>query len=512
MRTILETWACIAISVGYRLSSFFRQQKGIKMMTRGVIERDNEGMDNVYADLDINFPDELYVGDGLAYFCSGWVFNPRFEVEKIEVKIGNYCFPIEDINQPRNDVFNYLLEEDLVNDGMKYAICSGFFGPLDLPPDLERNREKVTFVATFKNGEEYLICEKEVCFLKREEYFSPVNIQIKPEPNEPLVAICMGIYSPQKEPFQRQIDSIKSQSYKNWICIISDDGSNEATVKQVKEAISNDRRFYFFKNNKNMGFYNNFECALRYVPEGAELVALSDQDDYWYPYKLEKLVKEIEKEKRLNLVYSDMKIVKENGEPISDTYWKNRKNYYEDLAMVLVANTVTGAASIFRRELLQKALPFPQNLGRPFHDHVLACSALATGEIGYIDEPLYDYIQYDSNVIGHHEFGIAKKGFLRLLFDVRSLWPHFYHLIEMYDADYVRIRLLSRTLELRCDRDVRKLRIFNNKISSVIKLLLLHLKVKRLRQTTGNAELKLAFSYLARRYYKMAYARYRRIR
>jgi len=489
------------------------------MMTRGVIKCDNKGMNNVCADLDINFPDELYIGDGLAYFCSGWVFNPRFEVEKIEVKISNYCFPIDNINQPRNDVFSYLLEEDLVNEGMKYAICSGCFGSLDLPSDLEGNREKVTSVATFKNGEEYLICEKEVYFLKRGEYFSPVNVQIKPKPNEPLVAICMAIYSPQKEPFKKQIDSIKHQSYKNWICIISDDGSNEATVKQVKEAISNDSRFYFFQNNKNMGFYNNFERALRYVPEGAGLVALSDQDDYWYHHKLEKLVNEIEKDKRLNLVYSDMRIVKENGEPISNTYWKNRKNYYEDLAMVLVANTVTGAASIFRRELLQKALPFPQNLGHPFHDHVLACSALATGEIGYIDEPLYDYIQYDNSVIGHHDFEIAKKGFLcflRLLFDVRSVWSHLkqaiYHLIEIYDADYVRIRLLSRTLELRCDRDVRDLRIFNNKISSVIKLLLLHLKVKRQRQTTGNAELKLAFSYLARGYCKMACARYKRIR
>ena len=42
-------------------------------------------------------------------------------------------------------------------------------------------------------------------------------------------------------------------------------------------------------------------------------------------------------------------------------------------------NTVTGAASLFRRELLDVALPFPDVPGKPFHDHWLACVALAIG-------------------------------------------------------------------------------------------------------------------------------------
>ena len=49
----------------------------------------------------------------------------------------------------------------------------------------------------------------------------------------------------------------------------------------------------------------------------------------------------------IELVYSDMRIVGDDGREISPTYWQQRKNYYEELQLMLLANTVTGAASMF---------------------------------------------------------------------------------------------------------------------------------------------------------------------
>ena len=62
---------------------------------------------------------------------------------------------------------------------------------------------------------------------------------------------------------------------------------------------------------------------------------------------------------------------------------------------------MTGAASLFRRELLADVLPFPPLLAKGFHDHWLALVAMARGEIAYLDEPLYDYVQHGGAVIGH---------------------------------------------------------------------------------------------------------------
>ena len=49
-----------------------------------------------------------------------------------------------------------------------------------------------------------------------------------------------------------------------------------------------------------------------------------------------------------------------------------RRNNHADLLSLLVANAVTGAASLFRRSLLDHALPFPPAQFAHFHDHWIA--------------------------------------------------------------------------------------------------------------------------------------------
>src|SRR5437879_6590707 len=96
-----------------------------------------------------------------------------------------------------------------------------------------------------------------------------------------------------------------------------------------------------------------------------------------------------------------MRIVSADGDVRSPTYWTTRKPNRGNLAELLIANTVTGAAAMLRRRVLDDILPFPPAFGAAFHDHWLACAALAAGEIRYVDQPLYDYVQHGGNVIGH---------------------------------------------------------------------------------------------------------------
>ncbi len=55
---------------------------------------------------------------------------------------------------------------------------------------------------------------------------------------------------------------------------------------------------------------------------------------------------------------------------------------HDDLASMLVANTITGAAMLIRRDVAELALPFPELPGLQFHDHWLAVVALAAGDLG----------------------------------------------------------------------------------------------------------------------------------
>src|SRR5437763_7952640 len=66
-----------------------------------------------------------------------------------------------------------------------------------------------------------------------------------------------------------------------------------------------------------------------------------------------------------------------------------------------MTNAVTGGASLFRRDLLGYALPFPPAQFAHFHDHWVAVVALALGEIKFVDRALYDYVQHDDATLGH---------------------------------------------------------------------------------------------------------------
>jgi glycosyltransferase involved in cell wall biosynthesis len=225
----------------------------------------------------------------------------------------------------------------------------------------------------------------------------PLPIVTKSAPPEPLIVICLTTYRPPLDLLARQLDSIVAQTHRHWICIISDDASSPETWEEIQRLAARDARFFAFRNAERLGFYRNFERAMARVPAGVDYVALSDQDDFWYPEKLAACLAEFRPE--TTLVYCDMDIVTREGKKLSSTYWTTRRNNFTNFETLLFSNTVTGAASVFRADLLLDVLPFPEQLGA-FHDHWIASVAMARGELGYVDRPLYAYTQHGSNVLG----------------------------------------------------------------------------------------------------------------
>lgn len=220
------------------------------------------------------------------------------------------------------------------------------------------------------------------------------------------IAICMATYEPREDLLRIQIDSIRGQDTDDWHCVIVDDASGPAGAEVIERVVGDDERFTVHRQETRAGFYGNFERALRLVPADAQLIALADHDDRWHPGKLSTLAEAIGD---APLAYSDMRLTGEDGHVFRDTLWRGRRNDHVDLTSMLVANTVTGASSMIRRELLDVALPFPGPLGVQFHDHWLACCALAVGGIAYVDRPLYDYVQHPGAVFGEVSGGARAR-------------------------------------------------------------------------------------------------------
>lgn len=232
-----------------------------------------------------------------------------------------------------------------------------------------------------------------------------IEINNQPQPtltsyvNSPGV-VAMAAYRPSEDLFARQVLSIQAQSITDFRCLISVDGDSAPVARMVEEITGGDTRFEVLGFEDRLGFYLNFQRAVSAVPVTARWIALSDQDDYWYPNKLETLLRFLE---QASLVAGQSRVVAHpSGRVIAES--TGRRSL--PVAEFFVENQFTGGAMVFRREVLDLALPFPEFASpTQVHDHWLAvCAAVQEGAT-LVDIVVQDYIQHDANVIGEAESG-----------------------------------------------------------------------------------------------------------
>jgi hypothetical protein len=353
-------------------------------------------------------PAQLAVGRGSARLLTGWCFDPERRLESLSLSVDGVERPVLAHSLPRGDVLARMYPQ---NDPAGNSYWSGFYGLVDLQAQNgSARRAEIGLVARLRGGGRSAATIAEVELL-------PASADIKRHPQAAAglgpqtIAIAMATFDPDPELFERQIASIKAQSDEDWICLISDDLTRPNLFEKLEEVLGDDPRFVLDRGSQRLGFYRNFERALLMVPPEAGLVALSDQDDFWHPEKLATLRTEMKD--GVSLAYSDMRVVRPDGEVVSGTYWTSRPNSAARVDELLIANTVTGAASIFRRDLLEAALPFPQAFSESFHDQWIAAVAACSGDLRFLDRPLQDYVQHEGNVLGHAEsaleFGTAGR-------------------------------------------------------------------------------------------------------
>ena len=317
---------------------------------------------------------------------------------------------------------------------------SGFWGIVPLAARRHDETVDVSVAATLADGSVEVAKLAEVRLVATEiESSLGAGEATAMRPVAGRIAVCMATFNPRLDLFERQVESLRAQTYTDWTCVVSDDHSDPECLEGMTAILGDDARFSLSRSDRRLGFYRNFERALMSASPDASLLALCDQDDRWYPEKLTVLVKALGS---ADLTYSDQRIVDPSGHILAPSYWTHRRNNFSDLTSLLIANTITGAACLFRRELLDSALPFPLAPGSPYHDHWLALVAMATGKISYVDRPLYDYVQHESAQLGHARANRRAPRPSRLRF--RPGWR------ATYFYDYWRLRVFSLVLLSRC--------------------------------------------------------------
>ena len=202
-----------------------------------------------------------------------------------------------------------------------------------------------------------------------------------------------------------QLKSIAGQSRLPDELIVCDDCSWDGT-REIVAAFAATAAFpvRLVANGKNIGSTKNFEQAISLC--NCELVVLSDQDDVWFPHKLETIEKAFSSENEIILAFSDAEIINGESLPVGARLWSRvsfdgdkQRAFSEGRAFPLLLRhpIVTGATMAFRREFFPLIQPIPAN---DIHDRWISFLLACVGRIAVIQEPLMQYREHDEQQEG----------------------------------------------------------------------------------------------------------------
>lgn len=122
-----------------------------------------------------------------------------------------------------------------------------------------------------------------------------------------LVSIIIPTYN-RAHLIGETIDSVIAQTYKNWECIVVDDGSNDATDEVMQAYCQKDTRIQYYHRSKQHLPGGNGARNYGLLKSRGELIKWFDSDDLAHKNLIEYQVKEIN-EKKVDLTFCNLKIL-----------------------------------------------------------------------------------------------------------------------------------------------------------------------------------------------------------
>ena len=142
--------------------------------------------------------------------------------------------------------------------------------------------------------------------------------------DEPFVDVILPNYNKSKF-IEEAINSVISQTYKNWHLYIIDDGSTDGSLEVINK-FTNLKNVTAIKLNKNMGpaFCRNYGMRI----SQSKYISFIDSDDGWTKNKLEKQISFMEKN-NFNFTYTDHTLFFNVNDQKKHEKKTNLKDFYD---------------------------------------------------------------------------------------------------------------------------------------------------------------------------------------
>ena len=205
--------------------------------------------------LDIAPPAQLAVGKGNAFALAGYCYRPAGRIRSLEISVGDTTTRVDRHGLPRIDVF----ESAAADEAERRAFHSGFVATPRVAELAQARTLEIDALITLAGGRRETVRLGTLEALPRLPVPPEASAASPPPGAGPLVAICMATYNPPEELLRRQLDSIREQTHGRWICLISDESSDEGASERLRAQVDGDARFVLSRNDRHLGYYGNFE-------------------------------------------------------------------------------------------------------------------------------------------------------------------------------------------------------------------------------------------------------------
>lgn len=208
-----------------------------------------------------------------------------------------------------------------------------------------------------------------------------------------MISVIIPAYNA-SEFIEETIDSVISQSFKDWELIIVNDGSKDNSVEVIKNKIRDHQNMSLI-NKKNGGVSSARNLGFEHAR--GEFLAFLDADDIWSEDFLQCGIDSLSKNSDAGLVYTDLIIIDEKN--ISSNQVKKGKSgeILDDLLLWEDHVISPPSGMIVRRSVINRVGQFDEQLSNNA-DQDFYMRVSAKYPIERIDRPLLRYRVHDNNM------------------------------------------------------------------------------------------------------------------
>lgn len=224
---------------------------------------------------------------------------------------------------------------------------------------------------------------------------------------QPSIAVLVATYNG-ADHLREQLESYCSQTLLPATLLVSDDGSTDATW-QILEQFSQQHPELDVQllQGPCQGVAQNFLHLLRHVPDHIDMVSLSDQDDIWFPEKLERGAMMLTGQAGIGLYCGrtlEWDAERDQRRP------SRLRQQAAGFRHAMVQNIAGGNTMILNRAALDLVQAASRDVGEiVIHDWwIYQIITAAGGHIIYDEAPMMLYRQHPQNLIGANRGAMAK--------------------------------------------------------------------------------------------------------